>query len=147
MEFILLSSLEKVFSDEKPAAPALSGFSMLKNESSSFQAAFYSDKDTTVNLEIGGDLAKCASAYLVKDVSVGSACLEDADDFYLRKTSGDYPDYLVPVSGEMKIDGGKWYSIWIEIKPEGDCIGKNTVTVKLNEKASVRAAERLKLRL
>ena len=134
MEFILLSSLEKVFSDEKPAAPALSGFSMLKNESSSFQAALYSDKDTTVNFEIGGDLAKCASAYLVKDVSVGSACLEDADDFYLRKTSGDYPDYLVPVSGEMKIDGGKWYSIWIEIKPEGDCIGKNTVTVKLNEK-------------
>ena len=32
MELIVLSSLEKVFSDEKPSAEAFSGFSMLKNE-------------------------------------------------------------------------------------------------------------------
>ena len=40
MELIILSSLEKVFSDEKPKAKAFEKFSMLKNEKASFQAAF-----------------------------------------------------------------------------------------------------------
>lgn len=133
MEFIFLSSLEKVFSDEKPSAPMLNGFSMMKNERSSFQVAFCFEKDTSVTLELGGELAEHASAFLVKDVPVGRACFEDADDFYLRKTSGNYPDYLVPVSGEIKIDGGKWFSIWIEVIPNGNCVGKNILTVKLNE--------------
>ena len=40
MDFMILSSLEKVFSDEKPSAPEYKRFSMLKNERTSFQAAF-----------------------------------------------------------------------------------------------------------
>lgn len=131
MEFIILSSLEKVFYDEKPSAPAFERFSMLRNESSSFQAAFCCEKDTEINVILNGSLAEKAKAYFVKDVSVGAACLEDADDFYLRKTSGDYPDYLVPVSGSVKADGGKWYSIWVEVKPDGASAGENTLGVEL----------------
>ncbi len=133
MEFILLSSLEKVFSDERPSAEAFGGFSMLKNERSSFQAAFSAQKDCALSVELRGALAESAKAYIVKEVPVGSACLEDADDFYLRKTSGMYPDYLVPVEGEFRVEGCKWYSIWIEVMPKGNAEGKSSLTVDLLE--------------
>ena len=141
MEIKLLSSLEKVFYDEKPSANQIKGFSMLKNERSSFQIAFSAEKDTSVSFELNGKLAEYASAYLVKDVPVGNACYEDADDLYLRKESGDYPDYLVPVNGEIKIEGGKWYSVWVEISPEGNCIGKSTLSVSAKENGNTVQAE------
>ena len=141
MEIKLLSSLEKVFYDEKPSANPIKGFSMLKNERSSFQIAFSAEKDTSVLFELSGKLAEYASAYIVKDVPVGNACFEDADDFYLRKTSGDYPDYLVPVNGEIKIEGGKWYSVWVEISPEGNCIGKSVLSVSVKENGNTVQSE------
>lgn len=134
MELKLLSSLEKVFSDEKPSAQEIKGFSMLKNERSSFQAAFCSEKDTSVSLELSGGLSEYVSAYLIKEVPVGLACFDDADDYYLRKNSGMYPDILVPVEGEIKIDGGKWYSVWFEISPNGNCIGKSLLDVAVKQK-------------
>jgi len=141
MEIKLLSSLEKVFSDEMPSANQINGFSMLKNERSSFQIAFTAEKDTSVSFEFDGKLSEYASAYLVKDVPVGNACYEDADDLYLRKESGDYPDYLVPVNGEIKIEGGKWYSVWVEISPEGNCIGKSVLSVSVKENGNTVQSE------
>lgn len=132
MEILALSSLEKVFSDEKPSAAEFKGFSMLKNERSSFQVAFCSEKDIYVSFKLGGSLAEFAKAYTVRDVPVGTAAFEDdSDDFYIRKASGDYPDCLMPVNGDFKAEGGKWYSLWVEIMPEGNCIGKSEITVEI----------------
>ena len=135
MELIVLSSLEKVFSDEKPSAEAFSGFSMLKNEKSSFQAAFCPGSDGAVTVEICGELAEYSKAYIVREVPVGNACFEDADDLYLRKAPGMYPDYLVPVSGEIAVEAGKWYSIWVEIDPKGGFTGKDKLTVSISHSA------------
>ena len=52
MDILVLSSLEKVFSDERPSAPEFKSFSMLKNERSSFQVAFCTEKDENVTFEI-----------------------------------------------------------------------------------------------
>ncbi len=131
MELLILSSLEKVFADEKPSAPEYKMFSMLRNERSSFQAAFMCENGAEVTAELTGNLAKKSKIYFVKDVPVGTACFDDADDFYLRRTSGDYPDCLVPVNGKIKAEGGKWYSIWIEVFPEG-VSGKSKLSLKLN---------------
>ena len=131
MELLILSSLEKVFSDEKPSAPEYKSFSMLKNERSSFQAAFCCENSGNIEVEISGTLAGNSKIYFVKDVPVGTACYEDADDFYLRRTSGDYPDCLVPVNGKIKAEKGKWYSIWIEVSPDGKS-GESELCVKLN---------------
>ena len=79
MELIILSSLEKVFFDEKPSAEDFGGFSMLKNEKSSFQAAFRPENDGSVTVELCGELANYSKTYIVKDVPVGNACFEDAD--------------------------------------------------------------------
>ena len=131
MELLVLSSLIKVFSDEKPNAPEYKKFSMLKNERSSFQTAFLLGKDAEVSVEISGGLAEKCRIYFVKDVPVGNATYEDTDDFYLRKTSGDYPDCLVPVDGKIKAEKGKWYSFWIEVAPDGKA-GESELTVKID---------------
>lgn len=131
MEILVLSSLEKVFSDERPSAESFKGFSMLKNERSSFQVAFCCENDSDVTFEISGGLSSKSKAYFVKDVPVGNATYDDADDFHLRKTSGDYPDILMPCSN-FNATGGKWYSIWIEVAPESECVGKSTLSVTVN---------------
>lgn len=134
MEILVLSSLEKVFADEKPSASEYEYFSMLKNEHSSFQVAFCCEKSTAITAEISGKLADKAKMYIVKDVPVGNACYDDADDLYLRKTSGDYPDCLVPLDGKFEVNGGKWYSIWIEVSPDG-AIGESELSVKIKSAA------------
>ncbi len=131
MELIILSSLEKVFADEKPKAKPYGGFSMLKNERSSFQAAFCPEKNTKLTVILKGELAEVSKLYFVKDVPVGTACHDDADDFFLRKTSGMYPDVLEPVDGEIAVEAGKWYSIWVEVSPEEKITGKSVLTVEL----------------
>ena len=139
MEILVLSSLEKVFSDERPSAEVFKGFSMLKNERSSFQVAFCNDKDEKVNFELNGSLAEYSTAYTVREIPVGTAAYKDnTDDFYLRKTSGNYPDCLMPVNGDFNAQAGKWYSLWIEVIPKGNCIGKSVISVSVNgEKAEV----------
>ena len=133
MELIILSSLEKVFYDEKPKAKSISGFSMLKNERSSFQAAFCCEKNTTLSVSLNGVLADFSKLYLVKDVPVGLACFDDADDFYLRKTSGMYPDVLELVDGEIAVESGKWYSVWVEVSPDEKIIGKSELKISFLE--------------
>ncbi|MBQ3007658.1 MAG: DUF4091 domain-containing protein [Clostridia bacterium] len=130
MELLILSSLEKVFSDEKPIAPEYKSFSMLRNERSSFQAAFYCENNGEAAVELTGSLAEKSKLYFVKDVPVGNACYDDADDLYLRKTSGDYPDVLTPINGKVDVKAGKWYSFWIEVSPEGEK-GESTLSVKI----------------
>lgn len=131
MELSVLSSLEKVFYDEKPNAPEFKGFSMLKNERSSFQTAFCTEENCGVKVEISGALADFTKAYLVKCVPVGTACNKNSDDFFLRKTSGLYPDYLEPINGEFDAEKGKWQSIWFEVSPCGNCIGNNILEITL----------------
>jgi hypothetical protein len=143
MEFIILSSLEKVFMDEKPNAVDFKGFSMLKNERSSFQVAFCAEENCKVKVEVSGGLADYAKAYLVKSVPVGTACNKNADDFFLRKTSGLYPDYLEPLNGEVDAEKGVWYSTWFEISPCGNCVGNNTldITLKCGENIQTKSID------
>lgn len=129
MKIIALSSLEKVFHDEAPSAPEYKSFSMLKNERSSFQAAFCPEGGGRVTVTLGGDLAAAAKAYIVREVPVGLPCFENADDLYLRKAPGDYPDVLESVGGEFKAEGGNWYSVWVELSPNGGYIGSSKLTV------------------
>ncbi len=131
MELLVLNSLEKVFSDEKPNVSDIKVISMLKNERMSFQTAFCPEADGKITVSLGGALAEISRAYIVKDIPVGTACFDDADDFYLRKASGIYPDYLLPAEGKISVEKGKWYSLWIEVSGNGTITGKNSVTVDI----------------
>lgn len=131
MELLVLNSLEKVFSDEKPNVSDIKVISMLKNERMSFQTAFCPETDGKISVSLGGVLAEISRAYIVKNIPVGNACFDDADDFYLRKASGIYPDYLLPAEGEISVEKGNWYSLWIEVSGNGIITGKNSVTVDI----------------
>lgn len=133
MEILVLSSLEKVFYDERSKAEEINGFSMLKNEKSSFQTAFYSENNQKIAFKLSGELAEYSKCFLVKCVPVRTACNEDADDYFLRKTAGDYPDYLQPVDGEIAVEGGKWHSLWIEVAPCGEFSGKSTLEISFEK--------------
>ncbi len=128
----ILSSLAKVFADEEPLSAERASYSMLKNERISFQAAFCSDIDTDVTASVEGEMSGCMAVYAVKDVPVGLAAFENSDDYYLRKTSGNYPDILMPVN-KTNAKAGVWYSFWFEAAPGGNMTGRKTVVIRLND--------------
>lgn len=139
MELLILNSLEKVFSDEKPNISDIKVIPMLKNEKMSFQVAFCPETDGKITVSLGGVLAEISRAYIVKNIPVGNACFDDADDFYLRKASGNYPDYLLPAEGEISVEKGNWYSLWIEVSGNGIITGKNSVTVDIKGDMTAKA--------
>lgn len=131
MEKMVLSSLVKVFADEKPSAQEITRFSMLKNERSSFQLAVLPQEDIAVSVEASGIDPKHIRFYAVQDVPVGLACNKDADDYFLRKTSGNYPDVLERVGGGVSLKKGQWQSVWVEINPKGMIDGVFDISVSL----------------
>lgn len=132
MEYRVLSSLEKVFSDEAPKGKSFGGFSMLKNERSSFQVAFCGN-GKKLRVKLDGKLAEYSKAYCVREVPVGTAAYDDSDDFFLRKTSGMYPDCLDAIDGEVETADGKWQSIWIEVAPDSDVTGESVLSFSASD--------------
>ncbi|MBQ4627220.1 MAG: hypothetical protein IJB45_08240, partial [Clostridia bacterium] len=132
MEILVLSSLEKVLHTKIPSAEELKAFSMLKNEKSSFQIAFYMQSENKLELKLSGELAQYAKPYTVKHVPVRTSCnIKNADDFFIDKAAGNYPDYLEPIDGFFTAEGKMWHSIWIEIVPNGEFWGKSTLEISL----------------
>ena len=117
MEIKLLSSLIKVFKDNSPVCEEIGNISMLKNERVSFQIAVNSDVESSISLTFSGFPGKI-SAFRVADVPVKLACNDNADDYYLRKGPGYYPDILYSVKESEIIDPGMWQSFWIELSAD-----------------------------
>ena len=132
LEFVPLSSLEKVFSDERPAAKPTQRFSGLVGEVISFQLAFRSDCDTDIVPQITGPGAVCCTAFWVEEIPSGNPCYgDDSDEHFLRRTPGLYPDLLRPATAPMQAKAGLWHSLWVEFNC--DCgAGDYDVTVSLN---------------
>lgn len=147
MEKIVLSSLVKVFADEKPSAKEISGFSMLKNERSSFQLAVLPQEDSAATVEVSGIDEKYVKMYFVRDVPVGLACNRDADDYFLRKSAGDYPDVLERIGGGISLKKDRWQSIWVEINPKGEISGSFDVCVSLTSGGTVMAQGGVKVEI
>ncbi|MCL2446990.1 MAG: DUF4091 domain-containing protein [Oscillospiraceae bacterium] len=146
LTFIPLSSLEKVFADEKPAAAPVSHFTCLQGETLSFQLAFSSDCDTQLSPVITGAGASCCTAYWVEDVPVGKACYDDSDEFFLRREPGMFPDVLRPTTAPLQARAGVWYSLWVEFNcscPAGDF----DVTVTLGEQSQTFTVTKLAAQL
>lgn len=127
-----LSSLEKVFSDAEPKSEQINTFSVLKNEKLSFQIAFCSDTDCKVKLGIGDKFNEYFEVFAVDDVPVALAANEDADDFYIKKTPGMYPDILKK-SSVIDAKSGIWYSFWLTFSPKCTLTGGKAVDILLND--------------
>jgi len=134
LTLIPLSSLEKVFADEKPAAVPVSRFTCLSGEVLSFQLAFCSDADTQLSPTITGAGAACCTPFWVEDVPVGRATYDDSDDFFVRREPGMYPDVLRPAITPLQAKAGAWYSLWLEFACKCPA-GQYDITITLGQQA------------
>jgi len=134
-EIRALSSLEKLFIDEAPAAPAPQpqGF---QNEIISWQLAMIlrgENRSRYVRVEVAPEYADYATVYQVRHVPVHLPVYDDADEKYLRKTPGLYPDLLSPLAPHsLRIYASRWTSLWLSLDPRGGLApGEHRVTVRL----------------
>ncbi|MBR4979365.1 MAG: hypothetical protein IKX77_02315, partial [Clostridia bacterium] len=133
----LLSSLEKVFRNSEPRGAEQSVYSCFKNEALSFQAAVCSDTDTEISVKASEDYNDKIDNFTVGDVPVTYAAADDADDYFLSKEPGDYPDILIPGSS-VSAKAGEWYSFWFEFNSD-DTAGARDINISVNgEKYAVR---------
>lgn len=133
IQFLILSSLAKVFSDKKPSDENFSSFSMLKNERSSFQLAVCSSEDTELSIDITGWNREKVSMSVVREIPSDLPAYDDSDDYFIKKTPGMYPDLLEPVSGNIALAAGKWYSVWFELDSSEVAAGLHKITVSAND--------------
>ena len=126
MQLRIISSLEKVFADEPLKAPERTAFSGFENECISFQLAICGDAQThRYPLSLKAESAlDCLRIRSVRSVPVRLATLADADDYYLRKTPGLYPDLLRDTApedpaGDLYGYDGQWQCFWIDVEPAG----------------------------
>ena len=102
--------------NEAPAVKGYRGFSMLNNEKKSFQLFIEADCDS-VSLEINTDL-DCVNTCTVEFIPSKFAINEKtADDYVIRSKDSYYPDLLLPVEGDIKLENGK-KTLWFEIEPK-----------------------------
>ena len=131
-QFIQLSSLEKVFLDEKPQAKELNEISILKNERLSYQIA-YSHIGMPVgdacvypfNVTINSPLEKYIKLRRVGNVPVELSFYQHAcDNGYLRKGPGLYPDQLCEMEENViEVIPTLWHSLWVTVDTKGEVPG------------------------
>jgi hypothetical protein len=141
----LVSPMEKVFLDGDPRG-GYGAASALKGETASFQAAWRVQEPQGRyygKLRVTGDVplrVRC-----VRSVPVAFPTMPDADDDYLRKTPGLYPDVLDEIlPGDTLMCSWRWECVWIDI--EGAPAGDHEVTVELEDnKGGCLAREEFRL--
>jgi len=120
----LLSSLEKVFLDEKiEDKKTFSKASMLRNERYSFQVA-YTETDKEIfskrigTYEIKSDIKHCIKVRKVELVPSQMPTYSNYDDNYLRVVPGLYPDPLVEIeeNENFYLVTNQLRSLWITIE-------------------------------
>ena len=122
-----ISCMDKIFLDEPLRAREQTAFSGFQNECISFQLAFCGDSTdhlTSVTIKSDNPLNDCVRLRSVHSVPVRLPTLPDADDNYLRKTPGLYPDLLRDrrtddSAGDLRVLSGQWQCFWIDIEPCG----------------------------
>lgn len=127
LQMKLISSLEKIFADEPLRAQEKTAFSGFENECISFQVAVCGDQSThtlSASLKAESPLDSCLRIRTVRCVPVRLSTLPGADDHYLRKAPGLYPDLLRDVckhdpAGDMYLYDGQWQCFWIDVEPAG----------------------------
>lgn len=146
MKMKILSPLNKVFLDREPAEDerdsAISGF---QNETISFQVAYASEQvrydgqsrlgavgAPYVRLEIEGVPRTALRMRVVRQTPVVLPTFPDADENYLCKNPGLYPDLLKELTDcRLRMPYRQWQCIWIDVEPGMLLPGVYPLTLRL----------------
>lgn len=126
----LLSSLEKIFSDEAPSATELDSLTLLTAEKGNVQFVFQATENADIPVSINSGVPY--EAFTVKEIPSSYAIAEDNNSVVLRGGKpGNYPDLLMPLTDFLSTEKGKWYSIWVKLSAVK--AGNFSLTVKAGE--------------
>ena len=128
-----ISSLEKLYDEDKMPQQAYNSFTMLKDEKKSFQVAVETDGEYEAEVSVNSDL-EGVSLYTVKHIkSKLPMWKKDKDDYFRYSKSGYYPDLLMPIEGD-KITLTKGITvIWVEIDAKGNSFGEHSIEIKVGD--------------
>ncbi len=129
MKLKILSSLEKIYHNDKLPEKDYSGFSILKNEVKSFQIAVESDIQFYGKIIIESSFEN-VNIYSVEHIKSDYPMAKGADDYYRFSDDGYYPDLLLPVKSEVSFNEGI-NVFWVEIKADENTVGNQKITVKI----------------
>ena len=124
------SSLEKIFADQPFRGSDYDRASVLRGEVFSLQLACWCDTYCDVAIEVNSS---------VKDITLREVGLVPCElpaqdrvtDNVLRRTSGLYPDPLVPWSGRIRLVPDQWRSVWVTVRiPENEAPGTTLLRFK-----------------
>lgn len=134
----IISSLEKVYHDDKVPENTLSSFSMFKNEKKSFQIAIESKTEIDAELVIKSffnDVRVYCVEHIKSDFPMNN---EGADDYFRFSNDGYYPDLLLPVNEKILINRGITV-FWVEINADDNTIGNNIIEIHIKNENKVIA--------
>ena len=138
----LLSSLDTVYNDYVRDSNSFENVEMLQNEAASVQlAAMYEKQEKkerekiTALVSISSPIADKITIYTAENVPLERVCVDAADDWFIRKTPGLYPDRLHLYEDGLRLPNGLWKALWININEELSDIsgGEYPVAIKLTD--------------
>lgn len=149
LDLKLHTSLEKIFPDQLTVEDSLTDVELFENETASFQLSWCATEGETrayVEWELISPIAGHIRARRVRNVPVGFACFDDADDNYLRRTPGLYPDLLSEVGlNRLYAYTAQRCALWLDV--EGAAPGEYPVTLRMREPESEWAERSLIVRV
>ena len=135
-----ISSLEKIYDEDKITQQEFSEFSMLRNEKKSFQVAFETDAECELQICANSDI-EGISLYEVKHIkSKLPMWKKGADDYFRYSKSGYYPDLLLPLENKIIAKAGV-NVIWVEVDAASGSVGEHAVEIKVGGESVVVRAE------
>ncbi len=118
MTIKVLSSLEKVFTNDKKLGKEQKKATCLKGEFFNFQIAVFSEDNAKEELSVSVESDLKVNLYAVKNIGCTFPAYNVRnDDDYITMEAGLFPDILNPVSDTFTIVGGQWRSLWVEVEP------------------------------
>ena len=135
-----ISSLEKCFMDEDIRIKReITRGEALRGEEFAFEIAYTSDDPShhpkaIYHLDVISPIRDCVTVRSVEQVPVRLPAYRWADDNYLRKTPGLYPDLLEPLDprGNVFVVCGELKTLWVTVKvPEDLAAGDYPIEVRL----------------
>lgn len=115
---ILVSSLEKVFLDEKPKCAEYNKMSGLRGERISFQWVLSPERGERLETCIWtkSPINEHIQLYEIGHVPVQFPRFYHSDKNFLRLNPGVFPDPLFPLKdGFLNLAGAQWRGIWVEV--------------------------------
>ncbi len=135
-----ISSLEKLYYEDKITQQELTQFSMLRNEKKSFQVAFETQEECELQVTVSSTI-KDIRLYEVKHIRSNLPMWKkDVDDYYRFSESGYYPDLLMPLKDDVFTAKKGVNVLWLEVNAVSGDVGEHSIEVKLGDEAvSVKA--------